>query len=333
MNERVELLNVAYLKKYQGGFMPYRFPLKVINKLGYLSNIKGKDKAKLPSMVELYYCNEEPTFNLTLKAVDSDLPFYVFVNDFQLAKYILKKGRKETYNFQVHERFKTHFKELNKNQKYSFKIIFSSSSRLIIFNKECVLLNKKTNLPYILYGSSISQGVGASDIVNSYAYLLSQNLKVDILNKGLSGSCLLEKETIDYLSSLDTSCYILEIGCNVRGIMDKDEFQKRFNYLLNKIALDHLDKKIFIISMLDVYEHLYKDFYEIPYHQKNLDFIKIIKQEIKKINLKNIYLISSKDLIKDIKGISQDLLHPSNLGHYQMAYYLAKKIKKVTMED
>lgn len=57
-------------------------------------------------------------------------------------------------------------------------------------------------LPWVSYGSSISQGAGALDIVNCYIFLTQQALKTDILNKGLSGSCLLEKSAVDYLASI-----------------------------------------------------------------------------------------------------------------------------------
>lgn len=329
----VELFNVAYLKNKKGGYMLYRYPEKVISSLGYGSNKKGRDKAKIPAMCELLYHSKDAFFEITLEAYDHDADVFLFVNNLQIGKITCKKKKKETFIINVHDRLKEHLEDINKNQEYEFKLLFGSQSRMIVYDVEIKLIEKKNDLPFVLYGSSISQGAGCSEVLDSYAFLLSQRLDNDILNKGLSGSCLLEKKTVDYISSLNCKGFILEIGCNVRGVMEKEEFQKRFDYLIEEVAKKNPDKPIFIVSILDVFESLYKDFKEIPYHQKNIDFIRIIKRKIKKMNLDNIHLISAKSLITRIDGISNDLLHPSNLGHRMMSENIAKRMLKIIKED
>lgn len=321
----VDIYFAGKLKDFNGGSMIYRYPESVISHLGYADNKKGKVKAKLPTMCELIYESEETSFDITLNSYDASSKVVVYINDFQTCILSLKKRKKETFTINVHERFKEHFNDISKNNKYVYKLVFSSQSRIIIYDVKCIL--KDYEKQYLLYGSSISQGAGASDILSSYAYILKQNLHINIVNKSLSGSCLLEKETVDYLSMLNVQGYILEIGCNVRGVMDNEEFKKRFSYLIDK--LKEKSKPIVVISILDMFEHLYKDFKDIPYHQKNKCFIKTIKDKIKETNCEDIYLISSSALVKEIRGISNDLLHPSNYGHLMIGNNLSRKLKNI----
>lgn len=51
-----------------------------------------------------------------------------------------------------------------------------------------------------IYGSSITHWCWAIDARNSYAYRAGQMLGMDVLNKGLSGSCEIEKECVDYIA-------------------------------------------------------------------------------------------------------------------------------------
>ena len=329
--EKITLFNVGEAIKYQDGVKLYRYPRSVIKELGYLDKTKGKEKAKLPMMCEIRIDTDQDFFEISLKALDCDTNIYVYVNDFQWCNYLLHKGKKETHRFILHERFIAQKEDLCKDGIYHIRILFSSASRIVYYGQYEEIDNK--SLPFVLYGSSISQGAGAHEMFHSYAYQLRNHLGVDILNKALSGSCLLERKVVRYLASLKSRGYILEIGCNVRGVMDQEEFKKRFSYLMNTLIKKHPHIPIFVINILEVYESLYKGFKNIPYHERNIEFIKVIQDKIERMNKHNIYLISGKDLIHDMKGITTDLVHPSDLGHEEMARNLANIINKYIKEE
>ncbi len=331
--KKIAFFNVAELKKYQDGYILYRYPSDVIRTLGYHENVKGRVKAKLPTMCEMRFHTEETSFQMTFKALDADSHIHLYVEGFQSSSIPLKKGKKEKITFTLHPRFVEHHKDVSDQDGYDIRFIFDNSSRIVCYDVDQEDIVEEKNLPYVLYGSSISQGIGAHDIFHSYAFQLQQRLNVDILNKGLSGSCLLERKAIRYLSSLPCKGYILEIGCNVRGVMETEEFEKRFSYLINTLVKAHPKEPIFVINILDMFENLYKDFKDIPYHQKNLEIIRIIQEKIHKKRKKNLYLISGKNLIENIYGISGDLLHPSDIGHEEMSIKLAKIIKEILKED
>lgn len=328
MQKNIEFFNVAEFKKTEEGFILYRYPEDVIQHLGYGDSIKGQEKAKIPAMVEIKVLSYSKTLHIKLKALDAHMKVFCYIDDFQNGEAILNQNESTTLEFKVHERMEKLYQDIYQNKPYLWRIVLGNGSRILFENLEAgTLYPIQKELSWVLYGSSISQGAGALDIVNCYAFLTQQALKTNILNKGLSGSCLLEKTTVDYLATLSCKGYILEIGANVRGLMDKETFQNAFVYLI-----DTLSKKncpIFVISILDMFESLYQNFREIPYHEKNIEFIDIIKTKIDSMNNSNIHLLSSADWMKEIDGISADMLHPSNKGHLFLSNGLIEELRKL----
>lgn len=330
MNENIEFINVEEFKKTEDGIMLYRYPESVIKQLGYKDSIKGQEKAKIPAMVEIRVLSYSQTLQIRLKALDSYMKVFCYVDDFQNGECILNHNEATTLEFKIHDRMLSLYENIYPKKPYLWRIILGNGSRILFQDLEAgEILSLKKSLPWVLYGSSISQGAGALDIVNSYAFLTQQALKVDILNKGLAGACLLEKATVDYLYTLPCRGYILEIGANVRGLMDKPTFQRAFDYLLDTLSQRNLP--IIVISILDMFEKLYQNFNEIPYHEKNIEFIEVIKTKINSMKQENISLFSSSSWMKEIDGISADMLHPSNKGHMFLANGLIEELKKLSL--
>lgn len=328
MQKNIEFFNVAEFKKTEEGVVLYRYPEEVIQHLGYKDSIKGQEKAKIPAMVEIKVLSYSKTLQIKLKALDAHMKVFCYIDDFQNGEAILNKNESSTLEFKVHERMEKLYQDIYQDKPYLWRIILGNGSRILFENLEAGTLYPIENeLPWVLYGSSISQGAGALDVVNCYAFLTQQALKTNILNKGLSGSCLLEKKTVDYLSTLSCKGYILEIGANVRGLMDKQTFQNAFAYLID--TLSKKNRPILVISILDMFESLYKNFSEIPYHEKNIEFMEVIQTKINSMNNSNIHLFSSADWMKEIDGISADMLHPSNKGHQFLANGLVEEIMKI----
>ena len=328
MNKNIDFLNVAQFKETEEGMILYRYPETVIEQLGYKESIKGREKAKMPAMVEIRVLSYSRTLQIKLKSLDAHMKVFCYIDDFQNGEAIINQNESSTLEFKVHDRMASLYENIYSNKPYLWRIILGNGTRVVFEDLEVGdTYPIQTQVPWVLYGSSISQGAGALDIVNCYAFLTSQALKMDILNKGLSGSCLLEKTTVDYLASLNCKGYILEIGANVRGLMDKDTFKQAFSYLLDTLAKKKCP--IIVISILDMFENLYKGFKEIPYHDRNVEFIQVIQDKINSMNLSYIHLASSAAWMKEIDGISADMLHPSNKGHHYLAQGLIEELKKI----
>lgn len=314
---KVNIYNVSEERKNDDGILLLRYPYSVREKLGYSTITKGQIHALEPSMVEIEILDSNEQVAIELMALDNDSYVYGYIDDFQAARFLIHKGVKEKITLKMHDRMLNLESDI-KDFKRRFRFIVGNGSRVVYYPTcDYSLINDDG---YVLYGSSISMGAGAFDIVNSYAFLTAKFNNIRIFNKALSGSCLLEPEAIDYLASLNPKGYILEIGANVRGVMDDCEFRKRVKYMLNTLKQKQVD--IYLISILDMFENLYNGFKDIPYHEKNVSFIKILKEEANNLNYSKLHLISSKNLITTIDGISYDMLHPANYGHLQMALNL-----------
>ncbi|MFW5980827.1 MAG: hypothetical protein ACOCRB_02265, partial [Halanaerobiaceae bacterium] len=59
------------------------------------------------------------------------------------------------------------------------------------------------------------------------------------------------------------------------------------------------------------------------------NFRKILAEEIRNSGKENIYLITGKDILENIGGLSTDLIHPADNGMIQMGENLARKIGKI----
>ena len=64
--------------------------------------------------------------------------------------------------------------------------------------------------PVVFYGSSTTQGLGASRPGMSFVNIVGRMLDVPVVNLGFSGGCLMELEMCEHLAAIDASCYVLE---------------------------------------------------------------------------------------------------------------------------
>ena len=64
--------------------------------------------------------------------------------------------------------------------------------------------------PVVFYGSSTTQGLGASRPGMSFVNIVGRMLDVPVVNLGFSGGCLMELEMSEHLAVIDASCYVLE---------------------------------------------------------------------------------------------------------------------------
>lgn len=316
-------MNYTLLNAYKNENDFYtRYPLTVIKHLGYNGHIGGQEKAYDMAGVEIRYLSDSTSFNLSLEILGEGF-ITLFIGDFSIKRILLVDGINEITE-PLHERF-LNLKPKDYNYPSNlFRIKLETGYKLK--NIEIKDINAKPfNSPLkkaVYYGSSFTEGAGSLAIPYSYANISSMLLNVEMLNKGLSGNCLCEKETVDYLNSLNPDFYILEIGCNMRGYMDSQEFSKRVDYLLNTLK----DKKVFLISSLEFFVKEFSIFTNPPYHDKNLAFTKIVKDLANKYN---IYLIPMTKLMTHFTDVSYDMLHPSQLGHLNIAYNLYNEIRNL----
>lgn len=174
----------------------------------------------------------------------------------------------------------------------------------------------------LCYGSSITHGSLALDQTNTYAFRTAENLGYDLVNLGYAGSAQLDAAMADYIATRgDADIITLEMGINVFQWMPADEFRRRAEYLIEKIAVAHSDKPVYCIDMFYCDGDLMGD--------KRADqFRDIIRETVEKLALPNTMYINGKTILDGSWGLSGDLGHPNMRAHEVMSRNLTAIIRR-----
>ncbi len=171
---------------------------------------------------------------------------------------------------------------------------------------------------YLAYGSSITHGNNAVRPTGSYAMRTAQLLNVDLISLGFGGGAHLEPAMADYIAGRhDWDFASMELGINLLGSIDVEEFARRVAYFIPTIAEAHPDKWIFCI---DVFPCRW-DFANDP---KAESFRQVVRDKVASLNMPKLVHVSGPDMLRSIMGLTTDLLHPSPSGMEEMARHLTK---------
>jgi len=303
-------------------------------------NESAKTRALMPAGCEIRFNLKSKTVKLVLQAKEEGtvgvcevyqgnfLKFYHFVSD----KPTTIELKKEDL-FVNNEKLKKLWKEKNLPFDPSLtRIILPHLLTLKIIDIEGEFaLPEKNQTPavkYLAYGSSITHGQAVIKPSGSYAMRTAQLLGVDLINLGFGGGAHLEKEMADYIAERDDWDFAtFEMGINMVGGFEVDEFQKRVEYFIPKIAEKNPDKWIFCIDIFTFNGDFFDDL-----KGKEKKFREIVKNTVENLNMEKVVHISGKDILKSIDGLAVDLVHPSPSGMEEMAQNLSDIIKsKISM--
>lgn len=175
----------------------------------------------------------------------------------------------------------------------------------------------------LFYGTSITQGAGASASQLTYPALTATRLDADALNLGLGGSCHCEPELIDHIAAdvaWDAACLALSV--NMVGKFDDDEFAKRVRYAVHTCANTHPDKPVVAITLWpyrgDLPNH--------PHHDKAQRFRQHLRDAVATCPTANAHLLEGPELFPRFDRLSTDLIHPGDLAFIEMSHLLAEKL-------
>jgi len=336
--KNMEFHNVDHLEQVPGmnGLKLHRFPEHFSKELGITKNHNGRFRAERPHGCEIRFVTEAEYFDIALTAMEADIDIILYYGDFMHSKHTLKAGVCTVLHVSNPEIYNTI--EKNKLPKARFapnvwRILFGLNG-YVYFNYLNTFgcsyrppyASEKPEKVWAAYGSSITCGSVTSLYSNCYINQAAIRLGYDVLNKGLSGSCLCEKIVIDYLSELKVDLLSMEIGVNMVLFFDEREFRDRTEYLLSKI-LTSPAKEIYIITMFPNKGLIAKDVHS-KYYVHYRAFNKAVIEIMKDVKDSRIKLISGEDILKDFTYLSTDLLHPSDNGHIRMGEHLAKMMKE-----
>lgn len=175
---------------------------------------------------------------------------------------------------------------------------------------------------FLTYGSSITHGSTSIRPSGIFTRRIADRLGYDLINLGFAGSAYLDKEMADYIAEReDWEFAVLELGINVIENCSVEEFKKKVDYFIGKIAKKNPEKWIFCIDIFTCARDYNED-------EKIELFRKVVRDKVKELSLPKVIYISGKELLTVPNGLTMDLLHPSAVGMEEIANKLYEIIKQ-----
>ncbi|MFA7637411.1 MAG: GDSL-type esterase/lipase family protein [Monoglobales bacterium] len=173
------------------------------------------------------------------------------------------------------------------------------------------------------YGSSISHGCSSVANTQSYVNTFARLMKADVLIKGIAGSCWAEKEIADDFATRDDwDIALMEIGINMLGTFEPEEFKNRFCYFAD--ALYKTGKKLIFMTVPRYYAYYEKD----ALNGKRLpEYNRIIREKCNQFESDRVILLEGTELVKETSYLMSERLHPSTHGQIDMGYNLYNSVK------
>jgi len=183
--------------------------------------------------------------------------------------------------------------------------------------------DEKPALRWLAYGSSITN----ADLLG-YPHIAAMTLNVDVLNKGMSGSCHIEPEAVRWLAGLEFDFATLELGVNMRGIFEPDVFEARVRDLLTELRARKPNTPLVLIT-----HFLNRDHHPLgepgigARHQ--LAYDAILRRIHAESTDPNMHLVEGTDILDNFGMLAADMIHPTHEGHARMGQNLAARLKAI----
>ena len=177
--------------------------------------------------------------------------------------------------------------------------------------------------PVVFYGTSILQGGCASRPGMAHTNIISRRLNRECINLGFSGNALLDLEVAKVIAEVDASVFVLDFVPNASVEQMKERMETFYRIIRSKhpaTPVVFIEDPIFTHSRFD--KRVAREV-----KAKN-ETIAAIFQSMKKTGEKNIYLLSSKDIIGHDGEATVDGIHFTDLGFMRYAEVLYPLIKK-----
>ena len=174
-------------------------------------------------------------------------------------------------------------------------------------------------------GDSITSGGNAKCLSNTYVMRLAQELDMEVLNQGVSGSCF-HTDTLRGLENLSWTPDLITVAFGTNDwtyAPSGEEIAKRADAYLTKL------RAIFPESPVAIITPIWRADEEIPAATKNLDQVRRIITEVAE-KLPKVHVINGKELVPHHIGYYGDgYLHPNDAGHRIYAENLAVALMEV----
>ena len=190
---------------------------------------------------------------------------------------------------------------------------------------------KRKEKPIVAYGTSILQGGVASRPGLAWTNILQRNIDRTVINLGFSGNGRFEKPIFDVMANVDAAIYILDCMPNLSKGYSQEEIKNRLIYGINKLRERNKNAPVLFVEHADGNPSFFMDTARLnEFHGSSLMIAKIF-EDFKSSGLKNIYLLTEKEIGFDINS-TVDGAHPNDYGMLQYAIAYEKKMRDILNE-
>ncbi len=178
--------------------------------------------------------------------------------------------------------------------------------------------------PIVFYGTSILQGGCANRPGMAHTNIISRRLNREIINLGFSGNAFLDYEIAEVMSAVDAGVYVLDFvpNASVEQIHEKMEtFYRILRKKHSHTPVIFIEDPLFTHTLFDT--HIKQ---EVEDKNKALN---TVFRSLKAKGEKNIYLISSQNMLGQDGEATVDGIHFTDLGMMRYANLVCPVIKKV----
>lgn len=283
------------------------------------------NRSSLGVELRFYMIDDEVT--ITLRGYKEDGGFYIYYGglEAEYSQFTTAIRMNEEINITIKRNPNT--KEIEEINKAKGSIYPSNLVRIVLYGSMVQFVRKEGNTKafesnyknILFYGSSITGNCISLIPNNGYPWIVSKELKLDLINLGYPGSCRIEKEVVDELVKIKFDYAFLELGVNIIEEISVSQYKEKCSYLLEEI--NKLNKKVFIT---DIYPYFNLNY---GVSDEKLDSFRNTLKEISK-NYKNIIYIPGYELLKSKTNLCADLIHPDIDGHIEISRNLVEIIKE-----
>lgn len=337
IHDHIEFHNAAALEERAGlpGLRPVRLPREVREPLNHGARFMGGDGTG----IELRFVTETRAFRLALAAHEGDVGLTVYRGGFEHSSHSIPAGATRVIHLAAPDHFDPVVMTSAPAGPFSPDIwriqISSGSFSYLGMDTGGVSVRpprseEKPGYRWLAHGSSITHAWG-----KGYPHLAARRLGVDVLNKGLAGSCQCELELAEHFATAETwDLATLELGVNMRGIFSVEEFSERADGFVRCLRRERPAAPIVLITHFTNRDHQRvfprRDGRETDAGKRQRGYNEVLRGLAEDSEL-NLQLIEGPELLPDAEGLTCDLLHPSSHGHIQMGERLAERLRPLVV--
>lgn len=330
IHDNIEFHNVAELIPLGGvpGLCPLRYPQSIREHLSSMGSLHVANAAG----VELRFVTPARFFRITLSALELDLEIHIYRGGFGHSDHRIPAGETKTLMLQAQSNLDQVAREHLQPGPFAPEVwrvgISNGPVRYLGIDIGGAEIrppraDEKPSLRWLAYGSSITHAFS-----KGYIHRTAQRLGIDVLNKGLSGSCRCEEAVADtFVRDKSWDIATLELGINMRGEFSEEEFEKRATHLVKTIREGRPEAPVVLITHFANLDHYPKNPDEKSMGGKRQDAYDATLRTLANQGDPHIHLIEGREILPTLDGLGCDLIHPSEIGHLHMGERLAERLK------